>query len=48
MAKTPVKHGIGRAAKEVYRLVLVNMFKWIIFVVAVAGWLIGLLKKLIR
>jgi hypothetical protein len=40
-------HGI-RVAQEIYKQVLIVIFKGFVFALAIAGWLIGLLKKWTR
>ena len=43
--RTLTGNNIGKAAKEVYRSVLLGIFKLVIFIPTVAGWLIGLIRK---
>ena len=46
--RTPTRYSIGKAGKEVYRQALLNIFKCVVFTLALASWLIGLLKKCTR
>jgi hypothetical protein len=42
---SPGTRSSSEIAKEAYRQALLYIFKMVVFTLAVAGWLIGLLKK---